>query len=226
MKSLTIAYLKSDGRNHEGRKTSFHRGGGFSKRYRRIDFAHMLKGLMAYVLKREYDPFRKTPIFLIYYENGFFSYHLGIYGVFQNMILWSGEGMPLWQGNSLPLYRLPIGSFLCNLVSKYARSAGSKCQLLKQYENRVLVKLPSGEEKFFPSYVWATVGRIARLSVRFEKKMKAGSKVRLGVRPRVRGVAMNPVDHPHGGGEGKTSGGRPSVSRWGKLTKGKKTRRR
>lgn len=226
MKRLKIAYQKKDGRNFQGRRTNYHLGGGVSRMYRRVDFQHMLKHLIAYVIREEYDPFRSAPIFLIYYENGYFSYHLGVFGVRKGMILWSGERSPYWLGSSKPLSSFSSGSFLFNVDSKYGRSSGAKCQVLKQYEGWVLIRLPSGEEKFFRSSSWGSAGRVAGLFNRFKKERKAGMNRRRGKRPVVRGVAMNPIDHPHGGGEGKTSGGRPSVSPWGKLTKGKKTRRK
>jgi len=226
MKQLTIAFLRKNGRNHQGKITSFHRGGGFRRRYRCVDFGHMLKGLVGYVVREEYDPFRTAPLFLVYYENGYFSYHLSVFGVCPGMFLWSGRSILPWLGSSQPLSLFSTGTFLFNINGKYGRTAGSKGQLLKQYGGWSLVKLPSGEEKFFPSDCWATWGRVSGWTHRFEKKRKAGDSRHQGRRPIVRGVAMNPVDHPHGGGEGKTSGGRPSVSPWGKLTKGKKTRRR
>lgn len=226
MKRLKIAYSRSGGRNHSGRITSYHRGGGNFRKYRVIDWKHMLKNRYACILKKEYDPFRKAPVLLICYDNGFFSYQLGIHGLEEGMYLLSGRFVPLWLGNSLPLRRIPIGSYVSNVGSKYGRGAGTRCQIIKHLSKWTIVKLPSGEKKPVLSRKWGTYGRIGSISARFEKKKKAGEKRNLGMRPVVRGVAMNPIDHPHGGGEGKTSGGRPSVTPWGVPTKGKRTRKR
>lgn len=225
MKYLKISFFKNGGRNNLGRITSFHRGGGFSKKYRLVDFSHMVKGVLAYVLRKEYDPFRNVPLFLVFYQNGCFSYQLIVQGVSEGCFLVGGKAAPLWLGNSLPLGKLPVGSQVSNIHGLFGRSSGVSCQILKHLENETLVKLPSGEEKLFSSLFWCTYGRIGKTYYHFLKKKKAGNNRNLGIRPVVRGVAMNPIDHPHGGGEGKTSGGRPSVSPWGKLTKGKKTRR-
>mgnify|MGYP005839407025 CR=1 FL=1 len=226
MKYLKISFTKKDGRNKEGRITSYHKGGGHSKKYRIVDWSHMIKGVFAYVLKKEYDPFRNVYIYLVYYQNGCFSYHLGIQGVLEGMYLYSGKDAPLWLGNNLPLYRYPAGSFVSNVNSLYGKAAGVRCQILKHFGKNSLVKLPSGERRVFPSEVWSTYGRIGKVYSKFEKKSKAGNNRNKGIRPCVRGVAMNPIDHPHGGGEGKTSGGRLSVTPWGKLTKGKKTKKK
>jgi large subunit ribosomal protein L2 len=226
MKRLKLAYSQSGGRNHKGRITSYHRGGGNFRKYRLVDWNHMLKNRYAFVLKKEYDPFRKAPVVLIYYDNGFFSYQIGIHGLEEGMSVLGGRFVPLWLGNSLPLGRMPIGSIISNVESRYGRSAGARCQIIKHVGRYTVVKLPSGEKKSIHSKKWGTYGRIGRVSVRFEKEQKAGKNRHRGIRPVVRGVAMNPIDHPHGGGEGKTSGGRPSVTPWGVPTKGKKTRKR
>jgi large subunit ribosomal protein L2 len=219
MRYLKLAYSNTSGRNNTGRITSFHRGGGYFKKYRMINWGPMLRNVYAYVIKREYDPFRKAPIDLIYYENGFYSYHIGINGLKLGFSLLGGRFVPLFLGNSLPLFRMPVCSFVSQVDSKYGRSAGTRCQILKHVGNRTVIKLPSGEKKIVLSKKWGRYGRIGRVYSRFEKVLKAGDIRKKGWRPVVRGVAMNPIDHPHGGGEGKTSGGRPSVSPWGKKTK-------
>lgn len=226
MKSLKIAYSRSGGRNNKGRITSYHRGGGNFRKYRVIDWKHMLKNRYAFILKKEYDPFRKAPILLIYYDNGFLSYQVGIHGLEEGMSLLSGRFVPLWLGNSLPLRRMPLGSYVSNIGSKYGRGAGTRSQVIKHMGRWTVVKLPSGERKAVDSKEWATYGRVGGIFARFEKSRKAGDNRNIGKRPVVRGVAMNPIDHPHGGGEGKTSGGRPSVTPWGVPTKGKRTRKR
>lgn len=226
MKSLKLALKKSGGRNIQGRITAFHRGGGSPRKYRLLDWNHMLKGLLAFVVKKEYDPFRRADLFLIYYQNGCFSYQPSIHGVEVGTYLLSGVRAPLWLGNHLPLGRFPAGSFICYLNHLYGRSAGSRCQVLKQFGLYTLVRVPSGEKRIFSSSLWATYGRVGRLFSRFERKLRAGENRNRGYCPVVRGVAMNPIDHPHGGGEGKTSGGRPSVTPWGQITKGKKTRKK
>ena len=233
-KGLTKKKLRINGRNNKGIICIHHRGGGAKKRYRLIDFFFSFLNIPAVVLKIERDPNRSCFIALILFKNGFFSYIVcPVNLLVGNFILSSNFKILPSNGNSLPLFQIPLGSLIFNIELKsfkgacFCRSAGSFGIILNRFEKNsslVLIRLKSKEEFFFEQQCFATIGIVSNLSFKFKLLKKAGNSRNLGIRPKVRGVAMNPIDHPHGGGEGKTSGGRPSVTPWGKLTKGKKTR--
>lgn len=232
-RSLSVGKKRAGGRNHHGRITSFRKGGGHKKRYRIIDFKRNSKdGVMASVERIEYDPNRTAFIALIQYEDGHKSYIIAPQKLNIGDKIVSGEEVDIKVGNTLPLKNIPVGTIIHNVEMKVgkgaqlARSAGSYAQLVGKDVNMVLVKLRSGEVRMIASDCRATIGAVSNPDQQNVTIGKAGRSRWLGIRPSVRGVAMNPVDHPHGGGEGKTSGGRHPVTPWGKCTKGKKTRKK
>ena len=229
-KVLTQGLSKNGGRNNYGRLTAFRKGGGHKRKYRLIDFkrTNLVKGKVVAIV---YDPNRSSFIAEILDEKNKSFYILAPNGLKVGHIVESGENVSKNLGNTLPLRNIPVGTLIHNIElkpgagGKYARSAGSFATLLQHMENKyTLVRLKSGEQRLVPSDCCATIGVVSNLDHNKVSLSKAGRSRWLGRRPVVRGVAMNPVDHPHGGGEGKTSGGRSSVSPWGKLTKGPKTR--
>ena len=232
MKNLSVFLKKNSGRNNQGRITVRHRGGGHKRRYRLIDFVRVLNRCKGVVYKVEYDPNRNCFIGLILYENGLLSYVLGYNGIKVGDILnFIDNSFVL--GSVFYLKEVSIGSLIYNVEFKpgmggcIARSAGSYCQVINKYvygNNLILVRLKSGEEYLLNKDCKVNLGSVSIINSKFKTFYKAGQRRWLGWRPTVRGVAMNPVDHPHGGGEGKTSGGRPSVSPKGFITKGKPTR--
>lgn len=229
-KSLTVGLTKSGGRNNLGRITTRHIGGGHKKSYRLIDFKRNVFDATAEVLRIEYDPNRTAFIALIQYEDGKKSYILAPHGLKAGDKVVSSENADIKVGNTLPLIKIPVGTILHNVElapkkgGQLARSAGSYVQLVGKDRDYSQVKLSSGEVRLINSDCLATVGVVSNLDSKNTNLGKAGRKRWMGVRPTVRGVAMNPIDHPHGGGEGRTSGGRHPVTPWGKPTKGKRTR--
>ena len=231
-KSLLEPLTKSGGRNNTGRITVRHRGGGHKRRYRRIDFKRDKLGVPARVATIEYDPNRSARIALLAYADGEKRYILWPNGLKVNDTVVSGPEAGFDVGNSLPLHRIPLGTLVHNVElqigrgGQIVRSAGSFAQVLAKEGDYVTLRLPSGEVRMVHKNCSATIGEVGNSEHENIVLGKAGKSRWLGRRPTVRGVAMNPVDHPHGGGEGKTSGGRHPVSPWGMPTKGFKTRRK
>jgi large subunit ribosomal protein L2 len=231
VKALTEGLTKTGGRNNHGRTTAWHRGGGHKRKYRFVDFKRRKTGQPAIVERLEYDPNRSAFIALIRYEDGELSYILAPQRLKAGDEVVSGEGSDIKPGNALPLNRTPIGTIVHNVEMKpgkggqLARSAGAYVQLVGRDGDYAQLRLPSGEIRVVRGECFATVGAVSNPDHQNVNYGKAGRKRWLGRRPHVRGVAMNPVDHPHGGGEGRTSGGRHPVTPWGKGTKGTKTRR-
>ena len=229
-KSLLRPLNKKGGRNSNGRMTSRHRGGGHKRAYRLIDFRRDKDGIPAKVAFIEYDPNRSANIALLHYVDGEKRYILSPKNLSVGDTLVSGEGSEIRIGNALPLKVIPLGTHVHNIElnighgGQMARGAGSYCQLMAKEGKYAQVKLPSGEVRLIPLGCKATIGQVGNLEHEKISIGKAGRKRWLGKRPHVRGVAMNPVDHPHGGGEGKSSGGRHPVTPWGVPTKGYKTR--
>jgi large subunit ribosomal protein L2 len=227
---LTESQSKSGGRNHNGRITVRHRGGGHKQAYRIIDFKRDKEGIAAKVERIEYDPNRTAHIALLCYADGERRYIIAPKGVVVGDRLVSGSAAPIKAGNSLPLRSIPVGSTIHCIEMKagkgaqIARSAGASVQLVARESGYATLRLRSGEMRRVPVDCRATIGEVGNSEHSLKKLGKAGAKRWLGIRPTVRGVVMNPVDHPHGGGEGKTSGGRHPVSPWGTPTKGYKTR--
>jgi large subunit ribosomal protein L2 len=221
-KSLLGPNPKSGGRNAYGRKTSRHRGGGHKRQYRVIDFKRVKDGVPAKVAAVEYDPNRNCRILLLHYHDGEKAYVLAPRGVGVGDRLQSGQGSEIRPGNALPLRYIPVGTTVHNVElrpgqgGKMARSAGSSVQLVAKEGDFATLRLPSTEMRRVSIDCRATVGEVGNAEAELVKIGKAGRNRWKGVRPQTRGVAMNPVDHPHGGGEGKTSGGRHPVSPWGK----------
>jgi large subunit ribosomal protein L2 len=229
-RSLLRSLNKKGGRNSNGRITSRHRGGGHKRAYRLIDFKRDKDGIPAKVAFIEYDPNRSANIALLHYVDGEKRYILSPKNLSVGDTLMSGEGSEIRIGNALPLNVIPLGTHVHNIElnighgGQMARGAGSYCQLMAKEGKYAQVKLPSGEVRLIPLACKATIGQVGNLEHEKISIGKAGRKRWLGKRPHVRGVAMNPVDHPHGGGEGKSSGGRHPVTPWGVPTKGYKTR--
>jgi large subunit ribosomal protein L2 len=221
-KTLLAQKSGSGGRNNYGRKTSRHRGGGHKQRYRVVDFRRRKDGIPAKVAAVEYDPNRTCRILLLHYADGEKSYVLAPKGVQVGDTLQSGQGSEIRPGNALPLRYIPVGTTVHNVElrpgggGKMARSAGSSVQLVAKEGDFATLRLPSTEMRRVPIDCRATVGEIGNSEHELVKIGKAGRNRWKGVKPQTRGVAMNPVDHPLGGGEGKTSGGRHPVSPWGK----------
>ncbi len=221
-KSLIAKKSKTGGRNTHGRTTSRHRGGGHKQRYRIIDFKREKDAIPARVASIEYDPNRNARIALLNYADGEKRYILAPVGVGVGDLLESGSGADIKPGNALPLRNVPAGTLVHAIEmrpgggAKMARSAGSAVQLMSKEGDLALLRLPSGEMRQVPLDCRATVGQVGNTEAELIKLGKAGRKRWKGVRPQTRGVAMNPVDHPLGGGEGKASGGRHPTSPWGK----------
>jgi len=230
-KSLTVPKPSTGGRNNYGRITAYHRGGGHKKLYRIIDFKRDKFGIPAKVAAIEYDPNRSARIALLHYVDGEKRYIIAPEGVKVGDILQSGPGSEIRPGNALPLSDIPVGTIIHNIEltpgrgGQLARSAGCSAQLMAKEGDYATVRLSSGEIRLINIKCMATIGQVGNADHINVSIGKAGRSRWLGRRPRVRGVAMNPVDHPLGGGEGKTSGGRHPCSPWGMPTKGYKTRR-
>jgi large subunit ribosomal protein L2 len=231
-KSLTVAIKKSGGRNNLGRVTSRHRGGGHKRKFRIIDFKRDKKNIPSKVFSIEYDPNRSARIALLSYADGEKRYILAPDGLKVGDSVISGSGIEIKIGNALPLKEIPLASFIHNVEMKpgkggqLGRSAGCSIQLMAKEGKYALLKMPSGEVRMVPLECMATYGVVGNKDHENISVGKAGRSRWLGIRPHVRGVAMNPVDHPMGGGEGKTSGGGHPVSPWGQKAKGLKTRKR
>ncbi len=231
-KSLTVSLKKSGGRNNKGRVTSRHRGGGHKRKYRIIDFKRDKHGIPAKVFSIEYDPNRSARIALLHYVDGEKRYILAPNGLKVGDTVTAGEGSEIKVGNALKLKDLPLGSFVHNVELKpgkggqLGRSAGTSIQLMAKEGKYATLKMPSGEVRLVSLECMATYGTVGNSDHENISLGKAGRSRWLGRRPHVRGVAMNPVDHPMGGGEGKTSGGGHPVSPWGQPAKGLKTRKK
>jgi large subunit ribosomal protein L2 len=230
-KSLTRGISKSGGRNNEGHQTLRFRGGGHKRLYRSIDFRRDKRGIPAHVATIEYDPNRSARIALLVYADGEKRYILAPDGLAVGATLVAAEKAEIVPGNALPLKSIPLGALVHNVELKpghggqLVRAAGSGAQVMAKEGKYVTLRLPSGEMRIVLAACWATVGQVGNLDHSNVSVGKAGRTRWAGRRPHVRGTAMNPVDHPHGGGEGKTKGGRHPVSPWGQPTKGYKTRR-
>ncbi|MDD9841576.1 MAG: 50S ribosomal protein L2 [Alphaproteobacteria bacterium] len=230
IKQLTQGLTKSGGRNNAGRITARRRGGGHKRSYRIIDFKRRKWDMPATVERLEYDPNRTAFIALIKYEDGEQAYIIAPQRLAPGDKVIAGEKVDVKPGNAMPLRSMPVGTIIHNLEMKpgkggqLARSAGSFAQLAGRDQAYAIIRLGSGEQRLIHGDCMASVGAVSNPDQANIKLAKAGRKRWLGKRPTVRGVAMNPVDHPHGGGEGKTSGGRHPVTPWGKSTKGKRTR--
>ena len=230
-KSLTEPLTRSGGRNHHGRITMRRRGGGNKRRYRRVDFKRDKFGVRGRIAAVEYDPNRSAFISLIHYEDGEKRYILYVRGTGVGDSVSSGPDADVRPGNALPLERIPLGTTVHNVEMKpgkggqLARSAGAGVQVVAKEGDYVTLRLPSTEVRRIHKRCMATVGQVGNADHNLQSLGKAGATRWRGRRPKVRGVAMNPVDHPLGGGEGKASGGRPPVTPWGK-PEGAKTRKR
>jgi large subunit ribosomal protein L2 len=231
-KSLVEGLTKSGGRNARGRKTARHRGGGAKRLYRKIDFKRRKDGVPGKVAAIEYDPNRSAYIALIHYVDGEKAYILAPQRLRVGMMVESGEGADITPGNCLPLARIPIGTVVHNVElepgrgGQLARSAGTGIQLMARDAGMATLRLPSGEMRLVRDSCRGTVGTIGNSDHQNVKIGKAGRKRHMGVRPQTRGTAMNPVDHPHGGGEGSTTAGRHPVTPWGVPTLGYRTRKK
>jgi len=230
-KKLTEGLKKTGGRNNTGRITTRHIGGGHKRRYRLIDWKRRRFDMVATVERLEYDPNRTAYIALLKYADGERRYVIAPKGVAAGDEVLSGESAPIKPGNALPLRNIPVGSTIHCIEMKpgkgaqIARSAGASVQLVAREGQYATVRLRSGEMRKILAECRATLGEVSNSEHSLRKLGKAGAARWRGVRPTVRGVAMNPVDHPHGGGEGRTSGGRHPVTPWGVPTKGYKTRK-
>ena len=229
-KSLTEGLRNKGGRNNNGRITARRRGGGHKRRYRIIDFKRLKHDVEATVLRLEYDPNRTAFIALIKYADGDLSYILAPQRLREGDKIISGDTVDIKPGNAMPMQNIPVGTIIHNVEMKVgkggqiARSAGTYAQIIGKDQGYAQLRLNSGELRMVRAECMATVGAVSNPDQQNIKLGKAGRKRGLGKRPSVRGVAMNPIDHPHGGGEGRTSGGRHPVTPWGKPTKGKRTR--
>lgn len=230
VKKLTEGLTKKGGRNNMGRITARRRGGGHKRRYRFVDFKRAKYNVSATVDRLEYDPNRSAFLALITYEDGEQAYILAPQRLAAGDKVVSGDRVDVRPGNAMPLKNMPVGTIVHNVELKagkggqIARAAGAYVQLVGRDRDHAILRLSSGEQRLVRSECMATVGAVSNPDNQNVKLGKAGRKRWAGKRPSVRGVAMNPVDHPHGGGEGRTSGGRHPVTPWGKSTKGKRTR--
>ncbi|MFO7762986.1 MAG: 50S ribosomal protein L2 [Wenzhouxiangellaceae bacterium] len=230
LEALTEAKKSTGGRNNNGRITTRHQGGGHKQRYRMVDFKRDKDGIRGTVERIEYDPNRSAHIALIKYSDGDWRYILAPRNLRAGDEVLSGSEAPIKPGNAMKLGSIPVGTTLHNVEMKpgkggqLARSAGAAVQLVAREGRYATLLLRSGEMRKINTQCRATIGQVSNSEHNLEKLGKAGARRWLGVRPTVRGVVMNPVDHPHGGGEGRTSGGRHPVTPWGVQTKGKRTR--
>jgi large subunit ribosomal protein L2 len=231
VKKLTEGLTKTGGRNNLGRLTARRRGGGHKRLYRMVDFKRRKFDVPAKVARLEYDPNRSAFIALIEYEDGEQSYILAPQRLAVGDTVIAGQRADIKPGNAMPLSSIPVGTIVHNVEMKagrggqIARAAGTYVQLVGRDSGYALLRLGSGEVRMVRAECMASIGAVSNPDQANQKLGKAGRNRWLGKRPSVRGVAMNPVDHPHGGGEGRTSGGRHPVTPWGKPTKGAKTRR-
>ncbi len=231
-KSLLRKKTSTGGRNNLGRMTMRHRGSGNKNRFRVIDFKRRKHGIPAKVLQIEYDPNRSAFIALLSYIDGEKNYIISPLGVKVGDKIMSGPDAEIKPGNALPIGIIPIGSKIHNIELKpgkgaqMVRSAGTVAQIVGRESKNVIIRLPSGEIRIFPKNCYATVGQVGNLDNSNTVYGKAGAKRWIGRRPKVRGMAMNPVDHPHGGGEGRVKGYKQAVTPWGQPCKGYKTRKK
>lgn len=231
-KSLLISIKRSSGRNNNGRVTSRRRGGGHKRTYRLIDFKRDKHGIEATVKTIEYDPNRSSRIALLNYKDGEKRYIVAPNGLQVGSVIISGQNAPIKVGNALPLKNIPAGTFVHNIELKpkkggqIARGAGTAAQIMAKEGKYVTLRMPSGEIRLVLQECFATIGEVGNKDHENISLGKAGRNRWLGRRPKVRGVAMNPIDHPMGGGEGKSSGGRHPSTPWGKPTKGYRTRKK
>jgi large subunit ribosomal protein L2 len=231
-RSLVKGLRKRAGRNTHGRITVRHRGGGASRLYRMIDFKREMHDIEGKVTTIEYDPNRNVRIGLVIYKNGAKRYILMPEGLQVGHKVIASEQAEARNGNALPLRNIPVGFFVHNVEltpgsgGKFARSAGTAVQFVAKTDEHATLKMPSGEVRMVPLACWATVGTLGTASYKHISWGKAGRTRHLGFRPSVRGMAMNPVDHPHGGGEGRSKSGSHPRTPWGKGCKGTKTRKR
>jgi large subunit ribosomal protein L2 len=229
-KTLTEGLRSHGGRNNLGRVTARRRGGGHKRRYRIIDFKRNKRDMPATVERLEYDPNRTAFIALLRYEDGEVRYILAPQRLAAGDVVMAGSSVDIKPGNALPMQNIPVGTIIHNVEMKpgrggqIARAAGTYAQLIGKDQGYAQLRLNSGELRMVRAECMATIGAVSNPDQQNVKLGKAGRNRWLGKRPSVRGVAMNPIDHPHGGGEGKTSGGRHPVTPWGKPTKGKRTR--
>ena len=229
-KTLLEKHHRAKGRNNRGVITIRHRGGGHKRRYRHIDFHRQKKEVVGVVKQLEYDPNRTAHIALLHYSDGEKRYILAPRGLSKEDQVISSSNAKIQIGNALPLSAIPLGTLVHNIESiplaggKFVRSAGTAAQIVAKEGNYVTLRLPSGEVRLFLNTCWATIGQVGNTDAMNIVLGKAGRKRWFGKRPTVRGSVMNPVDHPHGGGEGKSAGGRHPVSRTGVSAKGLKTR--
>ena len=231
LKSLSYGQTSTGGRNNLGRITSRHRGAGHKQKYRQIDFYRKKDDVEAKIERIEYDPNRSSFISLIKYDDGEYRYILSPKNLSIGDNVISGSNVEIKDGNCMPLKNIPVGTYVHNIEIKpgaggqLVRSAGTSAQIVSKEDLYVQIKLVSGEIRLVNKNSMATIGVLSNPDNKNIKLGKAGRKRYLGFRPKVRGVVMNPVDHPHGGGEGRTSGGRHPSTPWGVSTKGKKRRR-
>jgi large subunit ribosomal protein L2 len=230
-KSLVEVKKKHSGRNNNGHITVRHKGGGWRKQYRIIDFKRTKDAIPAKIAAIEYDPNRSARIALLNYRDGEKRYILAPAGVKIGDLLESGPKADIKIGNCLPIAKIPLGTVLHNIElrpgegGKLVRSAGGSAQLMAKEGEYAQVRMPSGEVRKILVVCRATIGQLGNVDHENEVVGKAGRKRHRGIRPSVRGIAMNPVDHPHGGGEARSTSGRPPTTPWGQMTMGKKTRR-
>ncbi|WP_026912974.1 50S ribosomal protein L2 [Patulibacter minatonensis] len=231
-RSLVEGLTKSGGRNNNGRKTSRHRGGGAKRLYRKIDFKRTRDGIPARVAAIEYDPNRTAYIALLHYVDGVKSYILAPRGLTVGTMVQSGPGSDIKTGNALALKDIPAGTVIHNVElqpnkgGQLGRSAGTVIQLMAKDQGMATLRLPSGEMRLVMDACRATIGSVGNAEHQNISVGNAGRKRHMGVRPQTRGTAMNPVDHPHGGGEGSTTPGRHPVTPWGVPTLGYRTRKK
>jgi large subunit ribosomal protein L2 len=230
-KSLLEVRKKNSGRNNNGHITVRHKGGGTRKQYRIIDFKRSKDGIPAKVATVEYDPNRSARIALLHYKDGEKRYILAPLGLKVGDMVESGAAADIKPGNCLPIKNIPVGTIIHNIElrpgqgGKLVRSAGVSAQLMAKESDYSQVRMPSGEVRMIHVNCRATVGQLGNVEHENQVIGKAGRSRHLGKRPAVRGIAMNPVDHPHGGGEARSTSGRPPTTPWGQMTMGKKTRR-
>ena len=231
-KSLTVGKPENSGRNNLGRMTSRRRGSGHKRNYRMIDFKRNKLGIPAKVAHIEYDPNRTARIALLHYADGEKRYILAPVGLNQGDTVLAGDGADIKPGNAMPMAKIPVGTVIHNVElypgrgGQFCRAAGAYAQLIAKEGAYALLRMPSGEVRKVLATCVATVGQVGNITHEGINLGKAGRNRWLGRRPKVRGVAMNPIDHPLGGGEGRSSGGRHPVSPWGMPTRGYKTRDR
>lgn len=232
LKKLLIKKHQNSGRNNKGSITVAHKGGGKKQKFRLIEFTKFIWNSKGIIQKIEYDPNRTSLINLLIYSQGIICYNLKIEKTYIGDIISTVNKFIHFSGWSSYLNNFQLNSILSQIEyyyfnkSQYCKSAGAFCILLKKKEEGNLIKLKSKKIKIFKKWNIGTLGKIQNIEIKKKKYKKAGHKRNIGIRPTTRGVAMNPVDHPHGGGEGKSSGGRSSVSPWGKITKGLKTQKK